>query len=189
VKPIVFLDRDGTILVEPTDDFRIKSFDRFEFMPNVIEALKKIQSLNIYHFVLVTNQDGLGSDTYPLEHFEPFQEKMLQVLASNGISFLGIHIDVSTVQDNKNTRKPGIGMLSNYIDNQDMFNIKNSIVIGDSKTDIQLAKNLGCASILIENEHNTESYSSFTEDEEKAIIFRSNSWEKIREFIVDLHHI
>lgn len=189
MKYILFLDRDGTILVEPSDDFRIKNFDRFGFLPNVIEALKMIQSLNIYHFVLVSNQDGLGSDAYPLEHFEPFQERMLQVLASNGISFYGIHIDDSTVKDNKNTRKPGIGMLSKYIENQDFFDISNSIVIGDSKTDIQLAKNLGCASILIENEHNIESYNSFTEDEEKTIIFRSNSWEKIRDFIVDLHHI
>ena len=188
-KPILFLDRDGTILVEPTDDFRIKSIDRFHFMPNVIEALKKIHSFHLYYFVLVSNQDGLGRESYPVEYFEPFQEMMLQVLSSNGISFYDIHIDETTIQDNKNTRKPGIGMLTKYIENQDIFDIKNSIVIGDSRTDIQLAKNLGCASILIENEHNIESYNSFTEVEAKTILFRSNSWEKIRDFIVNLQHV
>lgn len=183
-KPILFLDRDGTILVENDKDCKIKTLNRFHFMPNVIEALLKINQLNQYYIVLVTNQDGLGRDYYPLEYFQPFQDLMISILRSQGINFYGVHIDDTEKIENSPTRKPNTGMLTEYLNNPDKFDIENSIVIGDRRTDIKLAKNLGCSSILIENELHKEYNATITEDEAKTIIFRSTSWTTIQEFIL-----
>jgi len=183
-KPILFLDRDGTILVENEGDCKIKTLDRFHFMPNVIDALLTINKLDRYYFVLVTNQDGLGRDYYPLEFFQPFQDLMLSILASQGIHFYGVHVDGTEKIENSPTRKPNTGMLTEYLNTPDKFDLKNSIVIGDRRTDIKLAKNLGCSSILIENELNKEYNSTITIDEEQTIIFRSESWNVIQEFIL-----
>lgn len=184
-KPILFLDRDGTILVENDHDCKIKTLDRFHFMPNVIEALIKINQLDQYHFVLVTNQDGLGRDYYPLEYFQPYQDLMLSILASQGIHFYGVHVDGTEKIENSPMRKPNTGMLTEYLNTPEKFDIKNSIVIGDRRTDIKLAKNLGCSSILIENELHKEYNSTITHEEDQTIVFRNESWKEIQEFILN----
>lgn len=184
-KPILFLDRDGTILIENDLDYKIKTLDRFHFMPNVIDALLSINRSEQYYLVMVTNQDGLGRDYYPLEYFQPFQDLMLSILASQGIHFYGIHVDGTEKIENSPTRKPNSGMLTEYLNTPEKFDLKNSIVIGDRRTDIKLAKNLGCSSILIENELYKEYNSTITNDEEQTIIFRSESWKAIQEFILN----
>ena len=145
-KKILFIDRDGTILREPADE-QIDSFQKFEFMPGAIGALSFLRRHTDYLFVLVSNQDGLGTASYPEADFWPTQNLMLDVLASEGVRFDAIHIDRSFPQDNLPTRKPGTAMLTEYM--QGDYDLTHSWVIGDRPTDRQLAENLGCQSILL----------------------------------------
>ncbi len=145
-KNILFIDRDGTILREPADE-QIDSFQKFEFMPGAIGALSFLRRHTDYLFVLVSNQDGLGTASYPEADFWPTQNLMLDVLASEGVRFDAIHIDRSFPQDNLPTRKPGTAMLTEYM--QGDYDLTHSWVIGDRPTDRQLAENLGCQSILL----------------------------------------
>ena len=145
-KKILFIDRDGTILREPADE-QIDSFQKFEFMPGAIGALSFLRRHTDYLFVLVSNQDGLGTASYPEVDFWPTQNLMLDVLASEGVRFDAIHIDRSFPQDNLPTRKPGTAMLTEYM--QGDYDLTHSWVIGDRPTDRQLAENLGCQSILL----------------------------------------
>ena len=145
-KKILFIDRDGTILREPADE-QIDSFQTFEFMPGAIGALSFLRRHTDYLFVLVSNQDGLGTASYPEADFWPTQNLMLDVLASEGVRFDAIHIDRSFPQDNLPTRKPGTAMLTEYM--QGDYDLTHSWVIGDRPTDRQLAENLGCQSILL----------------------------------------
>ena len=145
-KKILFIDRDGTILREPADE-QIDSFQKFEFMPGAIGALSFLRRHTDYLFVLVSNQDGLGTTSYPEADFWPTQNLMLDVLASEGVRFDAIHIDRSFPQDNLPTRKPGTAMLTEYM--QGDYDLTHSWVIGDRPTDRQLAENLGCQSILL----------------------------------------
>ncbi|MBQ2459198.1 MAG: bifunctional histidinol-phosphatase/imidazoleglycerol-phosphate dehydratase HisB [Bacteroidaceae bacterium] len=145
-KKILFIDRDGTILREPADE-QIDSFQKFEFMPGAIGALSFLRRHTDYLFVLVSNQDGLGTASYPEADFWPTQNLMLDVLASEGVRFDAIHIDRSFPQDNLPTRKPGTAMLTEYM--QGDYDMTHSWVIGDRPTDRQLAENLGCQSILL----------------------------------------
>ena len=145
-KKILFIDRDGTILREPADE-QINSFQKFEFMPGAIGALSFLRRHTDYLFVLVSNQDGLGTASYPEADFWPTQNLMLDVLASEGVRFDAIHIDRSFPQDNLPTRKPGTAMLTEYM--QGDYDLTHSWVIGDRPTDRQLAENLGCQSILL----------------------------------------
>ena len=145
-KKILFIDRDGTILREPADE-QIDSFQKFEFMPGAIGALSFLRRHTDYLFVLVSNQDGLGTASYPDADYWPTQNLMLDVLASEGVRFDAIHIDRSFPQDNLPTRKPGTAMLTEYM--QGDYDLTHSWVIGDRPTDRQLAENLGCQSILL----------------------------------------
>ena len=143
---ILFLDRDGTILVEPEDE-QIDSYEKFHFVPGVISALKLIREHTDYRFVMVSNQDGLGTDSYPEQDFWPTQNLMLDILKGEGITFDDILIDRSFPEDNLPTRKPGTAMLTAYMDGS--CDLANSYVIGDRETDAQLAKNLGCKSLIL----------------------------------------
>ena len=143
---ILFLDRDGTILVEPEDE-QIDSYEKFHFVPGVISALKLIREHTDYRFVMVSNQDGLGTDSYPEQDFWPTQNLMLDILKGEGITFDDILIDRSFPEDNLPTRKPGTAMLTAYTDGS--CDLANSYVIGDRETDAQLAKNLGCKSLIL----------------------------------------
>ena len=142
----LFLDRDGTILVEPEDE-QIDSYEKFHFVPGVISALKLIREHTDYRFVMVSNQDGLGTDSYPETDFWPTQNLMLDILKGEGITFDDILIDRSFPEDKLPTRKPGTAMLTAYMDGS--CDLANSYVIGDRETDAQLAKNLGCKSLIL----------------------------------------
>ena len=148
MRKILFLDRDGTLIVEPPDQ-QIDSLEKLEFIPGVFEALSAIVKTNQYELVMVTNQDGLGTHTFPENTFWPAHEKMLKAFENERIKFSKIHIDRSRPEDNLPTRKPGTGMLLEYFSRE--VDMANSYVIGDRLTDVQLAKNLGCKAILFLN--------------------------------------
>lgn len=151
-KKVLFIDRDGTIIREP-EDFQIDSFEKLEFLPNVFSSLSKIARELNYELVMVSNQDGLGTDSFPEDTFWPVHNFIINTLKNEGVNFAEIFIDPSFEHENKPTRKPGTAMLSKYIYGN--YDIENSFVIGDRKTDIKLAENLGSKSIFIGEEENT----------------------------------
>ena len=124
--------------------------EKFEFLESAISSLSTIAKAFNFYTVLITNQDGLGAESYPLETFEPYQNQMLKTLAGEGFFFNEICIDDSFEKDNKNTRKPNVGLV-NHLLNNPSFNIENSYVIGDRWSDIQLAKNIGCKAIYLQS--------------------------------------
>lgn len=150
MKKVLFIDRDGTIIKEPADE-QIDSFEKLEFLPNAISQLKKIATEMDYELVMVTNQDGLGTDSFPEDTFWGVHNKMLQILANEGIVFNNILIDRSFPHENLPTRKPATGLLTKYIMDS-AYDLENSYVLGDRKSDVQLAKNLGSKAIFISNE-------------------------------------
>lgn len=169
MKKILFIDRDGTIIKEPLEDFQIDSLEKLEFLPGAISNLKKIREELDYLFVMVTNQDGLGTDSFPEDTFWPAQNKMLIILEDEGVVFDEILIDRSFDHENLPTRKPETGLLNHYINGS--FDLKNSFVIGDRPTDIQLAKNLGSKAIFKNNSLND------------AADFTTDSWDEIYNFL------
>jgi imidazoleglycerol-phosphate dehydratase/histidinol-phosphatase len=151
MKPkILFIDRDGTIIIEPKTDFQVDSLEKLEFLPKAITALHKIAAEKNYLLVMVTNQDGMGTDSFPEHTFWPAHNKMLTILEGEGIKWENVHIDPHFEHQNKDTRKPGIGMLKNYLNGD--YDIANSYVIGDRLTDVKMAENLGCKAILISSD-------------------------------------
>lgn len=172
MKKILFIDRDGTLIKEPPGTFQVDTLEQLELLPGVLRSLYRITSEMDYELVMVSNQDGLGTDAYPRAQFDKVQEKMLQLFRNEGITFAAIHIDESFAREKKLTRKPGTGMLSSYTDGS--CNLQQSYVIGDRLTDMQLAKNLGTGSIFIRN---------YELLEEEQPDFTANSWEDIYRFL------
>ena len=150
MRKILFLDRDGTLIEEPTD-FQIDSLTKFKLMPGVIPALLRLKAVG-YEFVMVSNQDGLGTDSFPMADFKPPQQMLLDVLASQGIHFSAIHIDPHFEHENAPTRKPGIGMLLDYL-RAGTLDHARSAVVGDRGTDLQLAHNLGVRGFRLGPDH------------------------------------
>ncbi|MEJ7622923.1 MAG: bifunctional histidinol-phosphatase/imidazoleglycerol-phosphate dehydratase HisB [Pyrinomonadaceae bacterium] len=148
MKKILFIDRDGTIIEEPKD-FQVDSFTKLRFLPGVISYLAKIAIELDYEFVMVTNQDGLGTDAFPDESFFPVQDFIVKTLESEGVRFADIFIDRTLAAENAPTRKPDTGMLTKYLSGG--YDLANSYVIGDRTTDIELAKNVGAKAIFIKN--------------------------------------
>ena len=146
MRRILFIDRDGTILQEPADE-QVDSYEKFRFVPGAIGALSFLRRHTDYLFVLVSNQDGLGTASYPEEDFWPTHQLMLDTLQGEGVQFDAIHIDRSFPEENLPTRKPGVGMLTEYIEGD--YDLEHSWVIGDRPTDAQLAANLGCKSLIL----------------------------------------
>jgi imidazoleglycerol-phosphate dehydratase/histidinol-phosphatase len=140
MKKILFIDRDGCLIEEP-DDEQVDTFEKFRLMPGVIPALLTLRDAG-YRFVMVSNQDGLGTEAFPEDDFRGPQELLLQILESQGIVFDAIHIDASFPEDNAPTRKPGIGMLLEYLRDPELDR-RRSAVIGDRETDMALAENMG----------------------------------------------
>lgn len=169
MKKILFIDRDGTIIVEPPVDFQIDSLEKLEFLPGAIFNLRKIAEEMDYELVMVTNQDGLGTSSFPEDTFWPAHNKMLKTLEGENIQFSAIHIDRSFEKDNLPTRKPNTGMLTEYLSGD--YDLANSYVIGDRKTDVQLAMNLGCQAIFISSE-----------PDERAALSTTN-WDTIYRFL------
>lgn len=147
MKKVLFIDRDGTVIIEPPLDFQVDSLEKLEFYPKVIQNLAKIVNELDYELVMVSNQDGRGTKIFPEETFRIPQEKMLKTLENEDIIFSDILIDDSLEADHSPNRKPQTGMLQKYIYGN--YDLKNSFVIGDRKSDVDLAKNLGTKSIFI----------------------------------------
>ena len=143
---VLFIDRDGTILCEPADE-QIDSFNKFHFVPGAISSLRFLRQNTDYRFVMVSNQDGLGTPSYPEEDFWPTHNLMLEILAGEGVTFDDIQIDRSFPEDNLPTRKPGTAMLTKYLDGS--YDLARSFVIGDRESDAQLARNLGCQAVIL----------------------------------------
>jgi imidazoleglycerol-phosphate dehydratase/histidinol-phosphatase len=183
MKKVLFIDRDGTIIKESPPDYQVDSFSKLEFYPGVFFYLRKIAALD-FDLVMVSNQDGLGTDAYPEENFRPIQNFVLKALENEEIIFKKIHIDRSFPADKLETRKPRTGMLLDYLNNP-AYDIGGSYVIGDRITDVQLAKNLGCKSIWLKTDEllgmgeTEEGYESLKE----SIALETTSWKNIYEFL------
>jgi imidazoleglycerol-phosphate dehydratase/histidinol-phosphatase len=153
MKKVLFIDRDGTIIAEPKDE-QVDSFEKLTFIPGAITSLAKIANETDFELVMVTNQDGLGTGSYPENTFWPVQNKLLEILKGEGITFSEIFIDRTTPEQNAPTRKPGTAMLVGFLAGG--IDLNSSYVIGDRITDIELAKNLGCKAILISDKRPAE---------------------------------
>lgn len=151
MKKVLFLDRDGTLVIEPSVDYQLDSLEKLEFYPGVFQWLSKIATELDYELVMVTNQDGLGTDAFPEETFWPSQNKIMQAFKNEGVIFKDILIDRSFPEDNAPTRKPRTGLLNKYIYGN--YDLNNSFVIGDRATDIDLATNLRAQGIFIGQNH------------------------------------
>ena len=178
MKKVLFIDRDGTVIVEPATDFQVDSLEKLEFLPKAISSLRKIAEETDFELVLVTNQDGLGTDSFPESTFWPAQNKMLATLAGENVHFSQIHIDRSFPENNLPTRKPGIGMLSSYFSED--YDLKNSYVIGDRLTDVQLAVNLGAKAIMFAS---TMPGADITDQMNTTISLVSSDWDAIYEHL------
>ena len=176
---LLIIDRDGTILVEPPVDFQIDSIAKTDFVPGAISGMKAISTLG-YQLVMCSNQDGLGTKSFPMEDFLPPQEMMLKVLASEGVQFDDILIDPTLPEEKAPTRKPGIGMFGKYLTGE--YNLAESYVIGDRLTDVMLAKNLGARAILLQEE--TKAADALTEKGLTDVCaLCTTSWNEIAEFL------
>lgn len=170
MKKVLFIDRDGTLIIEPEDE-QIDGFDKLKFYPGVLQYLSRIAYEMDYELVMVSNQDGLGTKSFPEDTFCPVQNFIIDTLANEGVIFNEILIDRSFPDDNMPTRKPRTGMLTHFMKGN--YDLDNSFVIGDRLTDVQLALNLGCGSILLSN----------TSDYEAT--FTTSSWQEIYQFLKD----
>jgi len=182
MKNVLFIDRDGTLIKEPEDN-QIDAFEKLEFYPEVFTYLKKIATELDYELVLVTNQDGLGTVSHPEEHFWPVHNFMIKCFENEGIVFADEHIDRTFADDNAPTRKPRTGLLTSYF--SDDYDLKNSFVIGDRLTDVELAKNLGAKGIYINDQTflGTNEVSDTKEALAPYIDLETNSWSEIYEFL------
>ena len=147
MKKVLFIDRDGTLIKEPADE-QIDSFEKLEFVEGMFRNLSFIRKNLDFEFVMVSNQDGLGTDSFPENTFWPVHNFILQTLKGEGVEFDNILIDNHFPADNHPNRKPGTGMLKDYINNPE-YDLANSFVIGDRATDAQLAENLGCKALIL----------------------------------------
>lgn len=168
MKKVLFIDRDGTLVIEPPIDYQLDSLEKLEFFPGVFQGLGKIVNELDYELVMVTNQDGLGTDSFPEDTFWPAQNKIIQAFKNEGIEFAEILIDKSFPEDNAPTRKPRTGLLQKYVYGN--YDLENSYVLGDRNSDIELAKNLKCKGIFIGDEN------------EDAVLSTTN-WNEIYQYL------
>lgn len=183
MKKVLFIDRDGVLLVEPPIDFQVDSFDKLKFYPKVFSGLGKIAKELDFELVLVTNQDGLGTDAYPFESFIGPHTLMIETLKSEGIFFFEECIDRTFPEENAATRKPKTGMLKKYF--SDEYDLANSFVIGDRITDMELAKNLGAKGIYLRNEFNLGSGETTLNDNQlsEIVALETLDWDAIYTFL------
>lgn len=179
MKRVLFIDRDGTLILEPPIDFQVDSLEKLNYYPEVFFYLKKIVDTKEFEIVMVSNQDGLGSSSFPLESHEIVQEKFLKTFESQGIIFNDIHIDDSMPDDNSPNRKPRIGMLKKYFAGD--YDLQNSFVIGDRITDVELAKNLGAKALLISSDNLSSELVSLGLID--VCVLQSSSWKNVCEFL------
>ncbi len=186
MKRLLFIDRDGTLINEAPPTYQLDSFDKLTFYPHMFEFMGRIARELNYELVMVSNQDGLGTDAFPENTFWPLHNLVMKSLKGEGIRFSNVLIDRTYPVENAPTRKPGIGMFTAYLNNPD-YDIPNSYVIGDRITDIQLAKNLGCKGIWINN--NASLGAAEIADTVKTlynsgtIVLETKEWSRIYEFL------
>jgi imidazoleglycerol-phosphate dehydratase / histidinol-phosphatase len=184
MKRVLFIDRDGTMIKECPPTYQIDSWEKLEFYPDVFKYLRKIAEETDFELVMVSNQDGLGTNTFPESDFLPIHEHILKSFENEGVRFEAVHIDRSRPEDNLSTRKPGIGMLLHYLNNE-RYDIPGSFVIGDRITDVQLAKNLGCKAIWLNN--NPELGAAEISDNKgelgAVVALETTQWKDIYEFL------
>lgn len=177
-KQVLFIDRDGTLVIEPPIDYQLDSFNKLEFYPKVFRNLYFIRQKMDFEFAMVTNQDGLGTASFPEDTFYPVHNFILKTFEQEGITFDQIFIDRSFPEDNAPTRKPRTGMLTQYLDNPE-YDLAHSFVIGDRATDVELALNLRCKAILLQNDK-----SLLTSPELQSVcVLATTDWDKIAEYL------
>ncbi|WP_047445634.1 bifunctional histidinol-phosphatase/imidazoleglycerol-phosphate dehydratase HisB [Alistipes sp. ZOR0009] len=181
-RKILFIDRDGTLINEPLD-FQVDSLLKLKFYPNSISMLSRIAKELDYMLVMVTNQDGLGTNIYPQEAFDEVQTVLLEVFESVGVHFEAVHVDKTFPEDNSPNRKPNIGMLKRYLNGD--FDIESSFVIGDRVTDVKMAKNIGCRAIWLNDESGLGTFElqHGVEELSSCIALETRSWEKVYEVL------
>lgn len=178
MKKVLFIDRDGTLVIEPPVDYQLDSFEKLEFYPKMFQYLSFISEKLDYEMVMVTNQDGLGTASFPEHTFWPVHNLILKTLQGEGILFDDVFIDRSFPEENAITRKPRTGMLTKYINNPE-YDLANSYVIGDRMTDVELAKNLGCKAILLQSDEIVVKESGL----EPYCALVTTDWAKIAEYL------
>lgn len=183
-KKILFIDRDGTLVIEPPVDYQLDAFEKLEFYPKVMRNLGFVRAKLDFEFVMVTNQDGLGTPSFPEETFWPVHNLMMKTLEGEGITFDDVCIDRSMPADNAPTRKPRTGMLTRYLDNPE-YDLAGSFVIGDRATDVELAYNMGCRAILLQDgtEMLREASARCGKDLESVCALATTDWDKVAEFL------
>ena len=178
-KRALFIDRDGTLVIEPPVDYQLDSFDKLEFYPKVIRNLYFIRKQLDFEWVMVTNQDGLGTPSFPEETFWPVHNLIMKTLKGEGIVFEDILIDRSFPEDNSPNRKPRTGMLGKYLSGD--YDLENSYVIGDRSTDMELAYNLGAKGIWLHEAGDTDEELLARMPQRPVLI--TSDWDRISEFL------
>ena len=181
MKKVLFIDRDGTLALEPKD-YQLDAIEKLEFYPEVFTYLRKIAKELDYELVMVTNQDGLGTKSFPEATFWPTHNFLLKAFENEGIQFDSIFIDKSLPAENATTRKPRTGLLTAYLDER-KYDLQNSFVIGDRITDIELAYNLKAKGIFIANDSELGYSESSKQDFSASIALKTTSWKHIYEFL------
>ncbi|ALM20523.1 imidazoleglycerol-phosphate dehydratase [Nonlabens sp. MIC269] len=176
MKKVLFIDRDGTIVKEPPVDYQLDSYEKLEFLPQAITQLHRIARELDYELVMVTNQDGLGTDSFPENTFWPVHNLMMDILQGEGINFSEVIIDKTFPEDNAPTRKPGTALLTHFIKGN--YDLANSFVIGDRNSDMQLAKNLGCKGIQLPSITDDNNF-----EDQDIVALKTDSWKEIFQFL------
>ncbi|MBR6831504.1 MAG: bifunctional histidinol-phosphatase/imidazoleglycerol-phosphate dehydratase HisB [Tidjanibacter sp.] len=179
-KRAIFVDRDGTIIKEPPVDYQVDSLEKLSFVRGAISGMKALRMAD-YELVLVSNQDGLGTESFPMDTFLPAHNKMLETLAAEGVGFDDQLIDPTLPEENAPTRKPGIGMFGKYLGGE--YDLAASWVIGDRATDVQLAKNLGARAILFQAPEDGAKILKAADMESADCELISNDWADVAERI------
>ena len=182
LQKILFLDRDGNLIWEPPDDYQVDSLEKLEFIPGVIRNLYRIATEGDFLFVMITNQDGLGTDSFPEDTFWPAHNKMMKTLENEGIHFDAVYIDRTFKHEHAPTRKPGTALLTQYMDGS--YDLANSFVIGDRHSDMQLAQNLGAKGIMYGRSTDTQ---DDVEDESSltgTLVLKTDNWEEIADYLL-----
>lgn len=182
MRKVLFIDRDGTLVKEPPVDYQLDAFEKLEFYPDALIFLSKIARELDFELVMVSNQDGLGTDSFPEDHFWPVHNLMMQTFEGVGVRFDKVLIDKSFPEENAPTRKPRIGLLNEYLDSA-AYNLKESFVIGDRPTDMQLAVNLGCQGIYMGTEAAPVQEELNDSEWQDAVGLSTLSWEAIYRYL------
>ena len=177
-KKVLFIDRDGTLVIEPPTDYQLDAFEKLEFYPKVFHNPFFIRQKLDFEFVMVSNQDGLGTESFPENTFFPVHNLIMKTFENEGIVFDNVCIDRSMPEENAPTRKPRTGMLTQYLNNE-QYDMTNSYVIGDRITDVELAYNLGCKAILLQPDNSQVKGTKL----EKCCLLATTDWDRIAEFL------